>query len=380
MAPSCFSGCAKQYQGLKGFLKPLTHGADAWKVHEIEAAAVTAEEQSLASEPHLPVLLGARAPISVEEPKGVEAARTELGAGADRPAALSALTTAAEELAASPACSTPVRWNHGCCEVQAWDSELASAKLGEAAEAAWHGGVQVATFMTRHFQDAADFATPHVVSWANHALETWKTTASRPALKPTGSTWEANSRQQSAMQLRAAAPPPLNISDYDVVDTSSGAPTPFRTSSPAEFERMRFNAGSRPAAGPPAGSYDVARDAQLRYALDASRFQEAPSFITVVPHAQSFTVPPSPALSTASALPPLPGREGRHSFSGVSARHSFAVLQPPQLPFDTGAASAWASSANAASAAPVEATVLRTSLGERRPFDASHPRPLVRAT
>eukprot|EP00913_Durusdinium_trenchii_P013709 g12871.t1 len=237
MAPSCFSGCAKQYQGLKGFLKPLTHGADAWKVHEIEAAAVTAEEQSLASEPHLPVLLGARAPISVEEPKGVEAARTELGAGADRPAALSALTTAAEELAASPACSTPVRWNHGCCEVQAWDSELASAKLGEAAEAAWHGGVQ-----------------------------------------PTGSTWEANSRQQSAMQLRAAAPPPLNISDYDVVDTSSGAPTPFRTSSPAE---MRFNAGSRPAAGPPAGSYDVARDAQLRYALDASRFQEAPSFITV---------------------------------------------------------------------------------------------------
>ena len=370
MARACFSGCAAQYKGLakasKGclmVLKPLTHGFDAYQAdppQEQRSSAACANEDV-----PLPVLLAAQSPREVRVPSCAEPApTTECFA----PGELSALTTATASAASPAGASTPANLaGHGlpgCCtggrprhnEVCVADM---SAQLGEAAEAVWLSAGHFTSFVGRQLLHAADVAKPHVVSLANSAVETLKSSMKAQAApaalpKPTGSTWEANSR--AALMARGTVTP-LDLSDYDVC--SDAGFTSCRTTCPPSRPMDRPMVPSGPM------GYDVMRDAQLRYAL------ERDEATTIEPQALFQTqAAQSPYFSHAPrSFPSVPRAAASFSAQSLPGSQSFHTVFPQaqSFPVQLQSFDLAQGSVEMHQTLP-QAKVLRTTMGERRPF------------
>jgi len=399
MAKACFSGCVAQYQGLlragKGCLlalKPLTHGFDAYQEH---AKPAVSEE-----EVQLPMLLtsapAAPAPAAPSSPAGdlaacaAQAEKTpaahqdaeedmepgEESALSPAPeAAVAPVATAVAAAAASP-CGTPAnlagRGGFVCCSQGPRRQEACAADaglhMGQVAEAVLQGAWHVSSFLGRQLLYAAEAAKPHVVSLANVAAEKLRSSMERKSPsqslpKPTSSTWEANSRAaDSRADSRAGSRDrpsvtPLDLSEYDVCSESGF--TSCRTTCPPSraIDRTLPGLGSFPGAG--CAGYDPSRDAQLRYSLNDGMPPQV-LFQTQVPQSPFPAPIAAPRAAQSFNVQSLPGAQSfntvfpqAQSFPALQHIQSFQVMAPGSV---------------AVYHHLPQAKILRTTLGEKRPF------------
>eukprot|EP00435_Cladocopium_sp_Y103_P018078 s900_g4.t1 len=246
----------------------------------------------------------------------------------------------------------------------------ASLHLGQVAEAVLQGAWHISSFLGRQLQHAAEAAKPHVVSLATGAVEKLRSSMERKSQsqilpKPTSSTWEANSRAaESRADSRAdsrarPAVTPLDLSDYDVCSESGF--TSCRTTCPPSRAIDR-TMPTMPGLGSSfqGTGYDPSRDAQLRYSLNDGMPPQV-LFQTQVPQSP-FPVPfAAPRAAQSFTVQSLPGAQ---SFNTVFPQaQSFPALQQIQS-FDLMAPG----SSTAVYHHLPQAKILRTTLGEKRPF------------
>lgn len=386
-------------------LKPLTHGFDAYQEHakpaevpeEVQLPMLLASAPVAPAAPASPTSPAGDVPQAAQEKTPAEktsqsyAEEMEPGEESELTTALVAPVATATAAAASP-CGTPANlagrgMGFVCCSNGPKRQEAcvadAGLHLGQVAEAVLQGAWHVSSFLGRQLQHAAEAAKPHVVSLATGAVEKLKSSMERKSPsqslpKPTSSTWEANSRAadshaDSRADSRARpAVTPLDLSDYDVCSESGF--TSCRTTCPPSraIDRTLPALGSFPGAG-----YDLSRDAQLRYSLNDGvppqvLFQTQvpqspfPAPIAAPRAAQSFNVQSLPGAQSFNTVFPQ-----AQSFPALQQIQSFDMRAPVGFPalqhiqsFDVMAPG----SSTAAYHHVPQAKILRTTLGEKRPF------------
>jgi len=325
---ACASGCMSQLRGFQSCLAGLQKLSNQPPQLEVLPEASTAEvplcaapalfsqsglasreevPASISDELPAPTLLTAQvctaasdAPRKEEEKKEVDevcAAPPDAPCGeekkqADEDSEVADSSTAVPTEGSS--LSTP-RSRLECCaaspSLPQWDAEDFFNLSARMSQVAWHGGKEAAFFVAGQLQRVAELAEPHVSALADSAVDAIKSAAQgtltkRPAPETRSrSTWEATS-QRALTNPRSSVPPAFpELADFDTCHSVGGslAPAPTRKDVPMQ-PRMMCSARSFSHAQP--GSFDISRDAQLKYSLPGSH-----------PRSQSFAAPVSQSMA-----------------------------------------------------------------------------------